>query len=58
MPNEDLMREIVAKVCRETLQQRAQEFAEDVARRLGEALASQPPQPERGKQPDCAMGRG
>jgi hypothetical protein len=49
MPNEDLIREIVARVSREALQQRSQEFAEDVARRTSEELASLPQPPERSK---------
>jgi len=49
MLNEDLIREIVARACREALQQRSQEFAEEVARRSGEELASQPSPPPRNK---------
>ncbi len=49
MPNEDLIREIVARACREALQQKSQEFAEDVARRTGEALALPPSPAEHGK---------
>ena len=50
MSNEDLIREIVAKACREALQQKSQELAEDVARRAGAALASQLPQPAHTKE--------
>jgi hypothetical protein len=46
MPNEEFIRELVVRACREALQQKSQEFAEEVARRTGEALASQPQQPE------------
>lgn len=50
MPNEDLIRELVAKACREVLQQKSQELAEDVAQRTGAALASHPAQPVRTKE--------
>ncbi len=50
MPNEVLVRELVANACREALQQKSQELAEDVAKRAGAALASQLPQPARTKE--------
>lgn len=50
MPNEVLIRELVANACREALQQKSQELAEDVARRAGAALALQLPQPARTKE--------
>ena len=49
MPNEDLIREIVAKACHEALQQKSQELAEEVTRRTSETLALQPASPERSK---------
>jgi hypothetical protein len=45
MPNEDLIREIAARACREALEARSQELAEEVARRLSDALAAQPEEP-------------
>ncbi len=42
MANEDLIRELVAKACRESLKQKSQELTEDIARRASAALASQP----------------
>ncbi len=50
MANEGLIRELIANACREALQQKSQELAEDVARRAGAALASQLPQPARAKE--------
>jgi hypothetical protein len=43
MANEDLIREIAVRVCIEVLRDKSRELAEDVARRMGAALASQPP---------------
>src|ERR1700692_2460137 len=42
MPNQDLIREIATRACSEALQEKSRELAEDVARRMGAALASQP----------------
>ena len=42
MANEDLIREIAVKVCIEVLREKSRELAEDVARRMGAALASHP----------------
>jgi hypothetical protein len=50
MPNEDLIREIATKACREALQEKSQELVESVARRMGIALASQPLQREHTKE--------
>jgi hypothetical protein len=44
MQNEDLIREIATRACCETLQGKSREIAEDVARRMGIALAAQFPQ--------------
>ena len=41
MPNEDLIREIATQACSEALQEKSRELAEDVARRMGAALAAQ-----------------
>jgi hypothetical protein len=49
MPNDDLIREIVARACREALKQKSQELADDIARRAGEELASQPASVDRSK---------
>lgn len=43
MANEDLIREIAVRVCIEVLRDKSRELAEDVARRMGAALASHPP---------------
>lgn len=50
MQNEDLIREIAARVCHEVMQERSQELAADVARRMGVALAGQQPQRQRTKE--------
>jgi hypothetical protein len=47
MPNEDLIRDITTRACRDALQEKLQEIAESVASRMGAALGSQleaPPQ--------------
>ena len=41
MPNEDLIREIAIQACSQALQEKSRDLAEDVARRMGAALASQ-----------------
>jgi hypothetical protein len=50
MANDELIREIATRACRDALQAKSQELAEDVARRMGAALASQPPQHEHTKE--------
>lgn len=50
MRNESLIREIANRACREALQEKSQELAEDVSRRMAIAFASQSPQPERTKE--------
>ncbi len=50
MANEDLIREIAVRVCSEVLREKSRELAEDVARRMGAALASHPPRREREKE--------
>ena len=42
MANEDLIREIAVRVCIEVLRDKSRELAEEVARRMGAALASHP----------------
>jgi hypothetical protein len=52
MPNEELIRELATQACcqalQETLQDKSRELAEDVARRMGATLASQPTPSRRG----------
>jgi hypothetical protein len=50
MSNEELIRELVTTACREALQQKSQELADDVARRTSAALALQPLQSARTKE--------
>jgi hypothetical protein len=56
MPNQDLIREIATQACSEALEEKSQELAEAVARRMGAALASrlpevvQPAQPPRSRE--------
>jgi len=50
MPSEDPIREIAIRVCNEVLREKSRELADDIAKRMGAALASQPPQPSRGKE--------
>jgi hypothetical protein len=51
MPNQDLIREIANQAWSEALQEKSQELAADVARRMGAALASQFPQASQLAQP-------
>jgi len=47
MSNEDLIREITTRACRDALQDKLQEIAEGVASRMGAALAPQFEEPQR-----------
>jgi hypothetical protein len=54
MPNEDLIREIAIRAWSEALHEKSQELAEDVARRMGAALAAQIPQAPQPAQRQCS----
>jgi hypothetical protein len=50
MPNEDVIREIATRACREALHEKSQELAVDIARRMGVVLAKQPAPREQTKE--------
>ena len=54
MPNEDLIREIAIRAWSEALHEKSQELAEDVALRMGAALAAQIPQAPQPAQRQCS----
>ena len=52
MPNEDLIRMIASRAWSEVLREKSRELAEDVAKKMGVALASQVSQASQPSQPD------